>query len=104
MFIYKNDNLSLNKMFYNDFLRKKVVNSSRKILILMLGVGGGIVYYPLPPPPIHGPYFQQNYLGNFLNFRATPLPPLLSILYMDLAESVLTNLTCGRSARPPSPS
>ena len=41
MCIYKNDNLSLNKMFYNDFLRKKVVNSSRKILILMLGVGGG---------------------------------------------------------------
>ena len=33
-----------------------------------------------------------------------PPPPLLSILYMGLTRSFLTNLTRGRSARPPSPS
>ena len=50
-------------------------------------------------PPRRGPpvsdldfnYFQQKNIGNFLeNDFLTPLPPILSILYMDLTESVST--------------
>ena len=43
------------------------------------------------------------FFGNFLvyDFWTPPRPPLLSILYMGLTESVLTNLTRGRSAQPP---
>jgi len=52
--------------------------------------------------------YNLNYLSlrpNFGIFLENDFwtPPLLSILYMGLTGSVLTiNLTCGRSARPPS--